>query len=118
MTAPHIYHCICSQIVIATAVDLTKIKERQLDSSRVIIGDVLLHNALQVASEPIMLRLEDGFEKRYPQKCPRCAMTVAYRLDRSHWEGALQSGSRDDVLFLLPDAVATTSDMITSKAAS
>lgn len=57
---------------------------------------------------------DDGFEKRYVQRCGRCNLAVGYQLDWAQFGGE-RSGRRDDVAFLIPGSFMTTSEMINYK---
>ena len=54
---------------------------------------------------------DDGFEKRYLQRCGRCDIAMGYQLDWQQF--ALdREGRRDDVVFLLPGGLVKTADMV------
>lgn len=57
---------------------------------------------------------DDGFEKRYLQRCGRCNLAVGYQLDWAQFGGD-RTGRRDDVVFLIPGGFMTTSEMINYK---
>ena len=57
------------------------------------------------------MRLEDGFEKRYLIKCGRCGVGFGYRLDKSLWGESEGGGVREDVVYILPNGLATTRDV-------
>jgi hypothetical protein len=63
----------------------------------------------------IIIRREDGFEKRYLQRCERCRLVVGYHLDSSQYDGAKGSGRRDGVVYVLPGSVVSTEDMSEGK---
>jgi len=61
-----------------------------------------------------IVRREDGFEKRFLQRCARCKLAFAYQLDWSQYpdtEGKGQ-GRRTDVLYLLPGGLRNTKEMM------
>jgi hypothetical protein len=63
-----------------------------------------------------VVRLEDGFEKRYRARCGRCGCCVGYGLDWGVWEGEGEGqgqgqGRREDVVFLVEGAVVGTGEM-------
>ena len=68
------------------------------------------------ASQPVIIRRNDGIEKRYLLQCSRCKLTVAYYLDWAQWEKAGQAvsrkGKREDVIFVLPGAVMSSDEML------
>lgn len=77
-------------------------------------GVTLLLNA-SLDPKPIIIRREDGFEKRYIQRCSRCRLIVGYQLDKSHYDGYKSTGRREDVLYILPDALMSTEEMTQGK---
>jgi hypothetical protein len=65
--------------------------------------------------DPVVIRGEQGFEKRYLQRCGRCNLTVGYQLDKSQFEGVEEQGRREDVVYLLPGGLMTTKEMAAGK---
>ena len=55
---------------------------------------------------------EDGFEKRWLQRCGRCRLVVGYQLDWGQYS-ALEGkeGRRDDVVYLLDEGLVSTGEM-------
>ncbi|KAI5207957.1 hypothetical protein E4T38_03027 [Aureobasidium subglaciale] len=90
----HTYHCICTQLVLATTTPLSTLKPRTSDSSLILplpdLSATTNHYALltntTLDTAPTIIRLEDGFEKRYFHKCNRCDLSVGYSLDKSQSE--------------------------------
>lgn len=131
MTTAHVftYHCLCAELLLATLAPLETFPKRESDgatSCRIteldvldtgpLVADlvVLSNGAIVVADKPIVLRLEDGFEKRYHAQCARCALKVGYWLDWSQsieGEKGMGMGMRKDALYLLPGGLQSTSDM-------
>lgn len=122
----HTYHCICTQLVIASTSTLDSLKTRTADSSLILpLPDLSTTSttthyaslANTVAdTKPVIIRLEDGFEKRYAHKCSRCEVTVAYSLDRSQFEDTkTSSGVKQDVVYLIPGGLLSTEDMKAGK---
>ena len=140
----HTYHCICSQIMLATTTPLSKFSRRSgsaLDKAHIVplltssstSGDndeqsemnrqspvsefpqcaVLVGAVLD--PKAIIVRREDGFEKRYLQRCERCRLVIGYHLDSSQYDGAKGSGRRDGVVYILPGSVMSTEDMSEGK---
>lgn len=118
----HTYHCICTQLVLATTTPLSSLKTRTSDSSHILPLPSLSstsptsHYASLVSvttdAKPTVIRLEDGFEKRYFHKCGRCELSIAYSLDKSQFEETkAASGIREDVAFLVPGGLVETEDM-------
>ena len=61
-----------------------------------------------------MVTSDEGFEKRYLQRCGRCSLVVGYQLDWQHF-AVDRTGRREDYVFLLPGGFMTTSEMILGK---
>ena len=59
---------------------------------------------------PVVLKLEDGFEKRYHVHCRRCDLNIGYRLDKSQFGGA-EVGVESGVLYLLRGGLLSTEEM-------
>ena len=122
----HTYHCICTQLVLASTTTLESLKTRTSDSSHILpLPDLSststtshyasLANTI-TDPKPTVIRLEDGFEKRYFHKCGRCELIVAYSLDKSQFDDTKSSsGVRDDVAFLIPGGLVSTDDMKSGK---
>jgi hypothetical protein len=103
------YHCICTELLFAAPRPLPNYPKRSLDSSSIC---TLTSNACTltpfatVDETPIVLKLEDGFEKRYAIKCARCGLLFAYQLDLSQFEETkAESGRREDVVYVLAGAL-------------
>jgi hypothetical protein len=122
----HTYHCICTQLVLASTTTLESLKTRTSDSSYILpLPDLSstsktshyasLSNTI-TDNKPTVIRLEDGFEKRYFHKCGRCELSIAYSLDKSQFEDTkTSSGVREDVAFLIPGGLVSTEDMKSGK---
>ena len=74
---------------------------------------LLLNTSLD--RKPIVVRREDGFEKRYMQRCSRCRLIVGYQLDKSQYDDYTVFGRREDVVYILPGAVMSTEEMSEGK---
>lgn len=61
-------------------------------------------------STPLILKLEDGFEKRYAARCKRCDLQFGYWLDKSQFDDA-EKGRMTDVLYLLNGELLETEEM-------
>lgn len=122
------YHCLCTELVLASTTPLTKLPTRTSDRSIICplpptINDTTVlssHHALlhgvSTESSSIVVEREDGFEKRYLQRCPRCNITVGYQLDKSMYKDpGNESGPREDVVYLLPGGLVSTEDMMEGK---
>ncbi|KAH0831723.1 hypothetical protein AYO21_10715 [Fonsecaea monophora] len=128
------YHCLCTTLVLATAHDLNSLPRRNepvqdgalilappVDITRVESLEMLESKPatsvlLNVAPErrPVMIRREDGFEKRTLLRCIRCKLVLGYNLDDSQFEK--QEGNPRPV-YLLPGGLLSTQDMVEGKQA-
>lgn len=120
------YHCLCSTLVLTTALDIQKLPHRaeplqddalilppptkvgQLEDFEVdqTSASVLLNTVFE--RKPIIIRREDGFEKRRLLRCTRCKLVLGYGLDE------VQSGQVQDnegAMYLLPGGMMTTKAM-------
>jgi hypothetical protein len=114
------YHCLCTQLSLATTTPLDDMPKRQLDAAAIATcGDFasatrpsLTMQALSVDDKATILKLEDGFEKRYAVRCTRCGLAAGYQLDKSQFGGSeSESGPRADVVYILPGGLLTTEEM-------
>jgi hypothetical protein len=114
------YHCLCTQLSLATTAPLEVLPKRQLDAAAIATcGDfasasrpTLTMQAVSVEDKAHILKLDDGFEKRYAVRCTRCGLAAGYQLDKSQFsrtEG--QSGPRTDVVYILSGGLLTTEEM-------
>ena len=142
----HTYHCLCSQLLLATTISLQSCVRRAGDSldkafilpisssnapissasedtqgeASSITGEpnysVLVNTALDRKS--ITIRRSDGFESRYQHRCERCNLVIGYHLDNSQYGDLSQTGRREDVVYILPGALVTTTEMVEKKDSS
>jgi hypothetical protein len=132
------YHCLCSHLLLATTTPLPALPTRQNAADKAHImplppapsaagskapANTNTHYGLLLSMRqdpaPEMLTSDNGFEKRYTQRCARCNLAVGYQLDWAQFGGpAERTGRRDDVVFLLPGGFITTSEMINYKKAA
>lgn len=73
----------------------------------------------------MIVRREDGFEKRWLYRCGRCRVVVAYALDEVHFVGTeegekrgagrTRGRERERVVYVLPGGLRSTGDMLASK---
>lgn len=114
------YHCLCTQLSLATTAPLEALPKRQLDAAAIATcGDfasaskpTLTMQALSVDEKATILKLDDGFEKRYAVRCTRCGLAAGYHLDKSQFSGNEgQSGPRTDIVYILPGGLLTTEEM-------
>ncbi|KAH7121009.1 hypothetical protein B0J11DRAFT_439072 [Dendryphion nanum] len=133
------YHCLCTNLLLATTTPLNALATRQnsLDHAHIMPLPPPSTNApvrrgsnhvpmdhyglLLSTSDPSpqIITSDDGFEKRYLQRCGRCHLTVGYQLDWEQFQNASEpnsrNGRRDDLVFLLPGGFMTTSEMVMGK---
>ena len=117
----HTYHCICTALVLSTpyALDSLPIRSAPVQDQSAILplaanpetktAESRLHNVTS-DRKPIVIRREDGFEKRSVLRCHRCKLVIGYKLDGE--------GIDTDVAFILPGGLVTTEDMKKGIAAS
>ena len=74
----------------------------------------MLSGSTYDGNSPTILKLEDGFEKRYGVQCRRCDLQIGYWLDKSQFEDK-ESGIRSDVIYILPGGLMSTEEMKASK---
>lgn len=118
--AAYSYHCHCTQLVLVSPTPLADLKQRAspgLDKAYIlplppdpdVVDSMLVTTAL---AKPIIVKREDGFEKRWQQKCARCQLTFAYNLGASQFDAAASSAERRfDVLYILPGALKSTEEL-------
>jgi hypothetical protein len=117
------YHCVCSTLILATPYDLSQLPIRKApakDQATICAlgsdkpeetspaneehGTSTLHNTT-FDRKPLIVRREDGFEKRLSLRCTRCNLVVGYTVD----DESTSETSR--VVFLLPGGLMKTEDM-------
>lgn len=117
------YHCICSELVLATFAPLEKLPKRKGDGAAIckvtnsdlpMPGGVVLSGSMLETESSVILKLEDGFEKRYWLQCRRCDLQIAYHLDKGQF-AERDSGIRPDVMYILPGGLMSTEDMKAGK---
>jgi len=113
----HTYHCICHTLILATHHNLASLPARA--SSKDIAKIVPLTSQAQVVHtieeyKPVIVRREDGFEKRSLVRCERCRLVVAYKLDADHFEDDSKEGGAG-TLYVLPGALIDTVGMMAGK---
>lgn len=128
------YHCLCSTHILSTRHNLDDLSRRSepvqdgalilppqvtvSGSSPLAIDDAsndrsesiqsALSNVL-VDRKPIIIRREDGFEKRTVLRCVRCRLVLGYQLDEAHY-GMDKQVSRP--IYLLPGGLIDTEAMV------
>ncbi|KAF2637486.1 hypothetical protein P280DRAFT_107181 [Massarina eburnea CBS 473.64] len=132
------YHCLCTHLLLATTTPLPSLPTRQqsVDKAHMMAlppppAASNKGRAAQMApndhyglllstrsdGNPEMVTSDEGFEKRYLQRCGRCSLVVGYQLDWQQF-ATDRNGRRDDVVYLLPGGFVTTAEMIMGKAPS
>lgn len=120
MATAQTYHCLCTTLILATNYELDAFPVRAVpaqDQAMILpfhSGNkhVILENIIQ-EGKAIIVRREDGFEKRTLLRCKRCNLIVGYHLDEAHFSS--QSPQADRAVYLLPGALVSTEDMKAGK---
>lgn len=135
------YHCICTTLLLATTHTLSSLPHRAspaLDKAIILplppvprndveedndetassappqdvnVGYSVLLSTTQ-DRKPVIIRRDDGFEKRTLLRCGRCRLVVGYKLD--HGQVSAEEGDREKgatVVFLLPGVLVSSEDM-------
>lgn len=123
------YHCLCSCLILTTSHNLDELSPR---SEPVQDGALILPFGAHVSAsdaaatdgdagvdsfmsnvvadrKPVIIRREDGFEKRIVLRCSRCKLILAYQLDESHFETSQQVPRP---IYLLPGGLIGTEKMV------
>ena len=116
MAIARAYHCLCTTLIVATKYELEALPTRALPAldGAIILPlqpreqDVILQNVVS-DSKAVIIRREDGFEKRKLLRCNRCSLVLGYQLDQTHF--ATQDVSAEDIAYILPGALMSTEDM-------
>lgn len=121
MATPQAYHCLCTTLVLATNYDLESLPlraEPALDRAKILLVDAehaILHN-IDEDRKPVMIRRQDGFEKRALLRCKRCSLVVGYKLDEAQFDG--EGTKAEQLVYLLPGSLMSTEDMKEGKTLS
>jgi hypothetical protein len=117
MCSVHTYHCICHTLVLAIRKTLESLPTRasSKDGAR-ILSPFSEPQIVHVVEErkAMIVRREDGFEKRTLLRCERCRLVVAYKLDGDHFEDASRELGQE-TLYVLPGALVDTEGMMAEK---
>lgn len=62
----------------------------------------------------MIIRREDGFERRILVRCERCRLVVGYKLDGDHFEDSSREAGAE-TLYVLPGALVDTAGMMADK---
>jgi len=148
------YHCLCTSLLLATPTPLNNLPKRRRDgavichtspatspssnSATATFGTaaqtVVPPDSTILSIDPLVLRLEDGFEKRWHLVCSRCELKVGYRLSTSAFSNVSPAGGeagtpaqaraaeqrkvleREEpemgMLYLYPEGLVSTEDMV------
>ena len=130
----HTYHCLCSTFILASVFALTDLPMRKppaQDRAYILPSSIrpkndqddATHNAhlhvtartLNAASDrkPVVVRREDGFEKRTLVRCGRCNLVLGYRLVVT--PSADEVVEDDKVIYILPGALTSTTEMVSGQ---
>jgi hypothetical protein len=122
------YHCLCSVLILATVHDLQYLPHRTepvRDDALILPPpiDVKNSNDLSITSDrpaesvllntvlerkAVVIRREDGFEKRRLLRCGRCNLVFGYSLEGAHFANTEKPA---EPVYLLPGGLVTTADM-------
>lgn len=146
----HVYHCICTNPILASTRPLSALTRRVAGADEALIlplpdlpesvnvsdtekGDASFPRLTEYArllsttgdGKAIIVRRDDGFEKRHVQKCSRCHVPVGYHLDWAQFPSQSSgvavvspqptSGPNTSILYLLPGGLLSTDDMVAGK---
>lgn len=110
----------------------TKTKSNSNNNNSILLSNAIAIERKEKGKEKeedfpcLILKLDNGFEKRYPVQCPRCGVCFAYQLDGSQWvedgnekekekekdDDMRRTGRRCDVLYVLREGLVRTEDVI------
>ncbi|KAF2774478.1 hypothetical protein EJ03DRAFT_347077 [Teratosphaeria nubilosa] len=107
------YHCLCSQLIIATLGPLNTLPTRERYGDHIAKDYALAPGSVKVNDKAIILKLDDGYEKRYLASCRRCRSNLGYHMDLEQFEGSNgKFGMEGDVLYVLPGSLMETTKMM------
>lgn len=91
----------CSQLLFASTSDIDTLPKRQADSFAIARQNLILEEQFYKEHAPLIIELEDGYEKRHLLKCKRCNLIVAYHLDGIHGTSTQRKqGPNEGVIYL------------------
>jgi len=123
------YHCLCTTLILTTTHDLETLPRRTepvQDGALILVPPVNTTRSDELSTEgaqpanslllnvvpdrkPVIIRRDDGFEKRTLLRCTRCKLVIGYDLDEAHF-GDFKEHARP--VYLLPGGLISTSDMV------
>lgn len=132
------YHCLCTTLlltsihdldflprraepvqdgalILAPPVDITVIEDRPGENTRP-VQSLLLNTVSD--RRPVIIRRDDGFEKRTLLRCGRCRLVIGYSLDEAHFETSGEDSRQERPVYLLPGGMLNTADMASGKSAA
>ena len=75
-------------------------------------SDCILTSSTVIEDKALLLKLEDGFEKRHAVRCSRCGLMLGYQLDLAQFEESKNDlGRREDVVYVVPGGLMSTEEM-------
>lgn len=121
-SSPRTYHCLCTTLIVATNYNLDSLPVRaapSLDQAKILPVEnesqddshTKLHNIVS-DRKAIIVRREDGFEKRLLLRCQRCNLVLAFQLGGAQVDEGTESNR---IVYLLPGALVSTDDMKAAK---
>ncbi|KIX02166.1 uncharacterized protein Z518_08105 [Rhinocladiella mackenziei CBS 650.93] len=122
------YHCLCTTLILSTPQELEVLPRRiepVQDGAVILAPPIEVTRSDEVSAEGIgsassvllnvvpdrrsvIIRRDDGFEKRSLLRCGRCKSVIGYHLDEAHFEN---SEDHPRPVYLLPGGLISTSDM-------
>jgi hypothetical protein len=117
------YHCLCSTLILTTPYNLGTLPKRKAPSQdQAIMFPLASDKAEQVPGQDgryakstlhnvtrdrngVIVRREDGFEKRVSMHCTRCNVVIGYKIEQE------TKTEVDPLLFLMPGGLWTTKEM-------
>ena len=113
----HTYHCICYTLILAANHALESLPTRaSAKDGAIIVAPTSLARVVHAIEDgkAMIIRREDGFEKRTLVKCARCRLVVAYKLDADHFGDSSQEDGKE-TLYVLPGALVDTAGMMADR---
>lgn len=113
----HTYHCICHTLILATRHELASlpIRATSKDGARILAPSCqaqVVHTIEE--GKAMIIRREDGFERRTLVRCERCRLVVGYKLDGDHFDDNRKEAGAQ-ALYVLPGALVNTAGMMADK---
>lgn len=121
MAAAQAYHCLCTALILVTNHELETLPVRAepaLDQAKIlpVNAEQAIFQDIDEERKPVVIRREDGLEKRTLLRCKRCNLVIGYKLDEAQFGGS--DVEAEGVVYILPGAVTSTEDMKEGKTAA